>query len=160
MDCGPWQFDIVKSDDTSIDTSVFTFTPGTTHTLEGYTEDSTKATTYNYKIKVWYIDHPTVGASRDFTIVVTDTCEAPSLTASTLPNFVYTIYSGTDSTPAFASFLNSPSFCPENYVLTSISPALPSDGVSSITLDPVTRVFSYGSTNPAAEATYTVTAAY
>ena len=111
------------------------------------------------RVKFWYTNYATNIAQKDFTIIVTDTCETPTLTASTLSNEIYTINSGSASSPAFASFLTSPTYCPVTYAITGISPALPSDGVSTITLDSATRVFSFSSTNSAAEATYTVTAA-
>jgi len=72
--------------------------------------------THNLKVKVEYVDYPVVTypqvtAEKDFTVVVRDLCEPPTLTATSLAGQTYTIaYPALDS-PAFAAFTVSPTFC-------------------------------------------------
>lgn len=91
---------------------------------------------------------------KDFTIDVTDTCETPTLTASSLSDEVYTINSGAQATPAFVDFLDSPTYCPISYTI-AVTPTLPAS--STITLDASTRIVTFDSINPQAAGDYTVT---
>ena len=110
------------------------------------------------RIKVTLVDHPeNPGAQKDFTIVITDTCETPTVTASSLSNEVYVIGTGAASTPAFAAFTFTPVYCPITYSMSSISPALPTADPSAITLDATNRLYSFNSVNLPSKALYTVT---
>lgn len=100
------------------------------------------------------MDYNSNEASKDFTIVVQDTCESPTMTTASLSNVVYFINSGSVALPAFADFLDSPTYCPITYA-TSFSPSLPA--TTSITLDQATRVYSVTSTNNSDVGVYSVT---
>lgn len=158
FDCGTVEFAIVNQDESAIDSSVFTATlsavSGSTQTLSTFTQDSLKATTYNLRVKAWFTNYNTNIVSKDFTIVIQDTCESPTLTAASLPNVVYYVNSGNVELAPFSDFLDSPVYCPITYA-SSFSPALP--GTTTITLDQATRVYTVFSDNFADVAVYTVT---
>ena len=54
--------------------------------IRAFTLDSANAATYSFRVKVFYIDYfQNPGATKDFTIDITDTCETnPTITPSTL----------------------------------------------------------------------------
>ena len=88
--------------------------------------------------------------------MITDTCETPTLTASSLSNAVYVIYTAAQTTSQFASFLQSPSYCPVSYSM-SVSPALPAADAAAISFDVTNRRFTFLSTNQALEKLFTIT---
>ena len=90
------EFSIVNSaDDSTIDSAVFTTTlsggVGDNQKLSTYTTDSAKVGTYNLRVKAWFTSYNTNVHYKDFTIVIADGCESPTLTAATLPAKVYLI---------------------------------------------------------------------
>ena len=98
VDCGAMEFSIVNSaDESAIDSSLFTATfvgsLGATQTLSTYTTDSLKVNTYNLRIKAWFTSYNTNVHHKDFTIVIADACESPTISAPTPPaDKVYNIY--------------------------------------------------------------------
>jgi len=91
--------------------------------------------------------------------VLTDTCEAPTLTAAPLSYEIYVIHTAKQTTPAFDDFLDSPIYCPVNYAM-AISPSLPVADTAAITLDIPNRIISFESVNPALEQLYTLTISF
>jgi len=107
-------------------------------------------------VKTTFSSYTYSTGQKAFTIVITDTCETPTLTASSLSNAVYIIGDGAQNTAAFASFLQSPSYCPVSYAI-SISPVLPVSDATAIQLNLPARTITFSSANVALENTYTVT---
>ena len=92
---------------------------------------------------------------KDFTIIITDSCESPTITASSLSNTNYIIGSVAQDTPAFSNFINSPSYCPVSYSHV-VSPSLPIADSGAISLTSATRKYTFSSSNTALARTYTV----
>jgi len=79
------------------------------------------------------------------------------LTAASLSNEIYNVNSGAQTTPDFADFLVSPTYCLVTYEITSISPALPVADPNAILIDSSTRILTFESTNLNSVAVYIVT---
>ena len=96
FNCGPITFTITNTDGTAFDTTVFTATlsnvAGSTQTFSTQTDVSAKKATYNLRVTASFDNYLTNTGFLDFTIVINDDCETPSLTASTLTNAVYVIH--------------------------------------------------------------------
>jgi len=154
FDCGPITFTITNTDTTAFDATVFTATlsnvVGSTQTFSTQTDVSAKKATYNLRVTATFDNYSTNTGFLDFTIVINDDCETPSLTASSLSNEVYVIHKVKQTTPAFTSFLNSPTYCPITYAI-AISPSLPASDPAAITLDSPNRQVSFESIDPASE---------
>ena len=88
--------------------------------------------------------------------MITDLCETPIVTASSLSNSNYIIGSVALDTAAFGDFLNSPSYCPISYTHSEL-PVLPVADSAAITLTAGTRKYTFSSLNTAIAGTYTVT---
>ena len=78
------------------------------------------------------------------------------MTASSLSDELYYINASAQTTPAFASFSPSPSYCPVTYGISSISPSLPANDSNAIAISSSTRILTFYSNNLTSKATYTV----
>ena len=119
-------------------------------------------------MKAWFAAYPLNLYSKDFTVIVQDSCEIPVLTPGTgssnemvltpgsLADETYLIHSGAQVTPDFGDFLLSPVYCPISYSM-AISPSLPLSDPNGITLDAVARTVTFDSNDKTSENTYTVT---
>ena len=94
--CGPVTFSITNTDGTPFDTTVFTATlsnvVASTQTFSTQTDVSAKKGTYTLRVTASFDNYLTNTGYIDFTIVINDDCETPSLTASSLTNAVYVIH--------------------------------------------------------------------
>ena len=77
IDCGPYIWQVVMTDSSAIDTSVFTLdSPTNTYALDVQTDDPTKAGPHAFTVKVTFQDYPSnAGSTKDFSILLTNKCE-------------------------------------------------------------------------------------
>lgn len=161
INCGLATFTITNADDTPIDPTLFTETlspTGGSNSLTIQTNDSGKVGPYTLKLTATLIDYPTNVRSREFQIDIEDICETPiSVTPTSLVDQAYIIARPAQlSVPDYAPFTYDPAYCPFSYDFI-VSPALPAADIAAIQLDPVTRLFTYETSNLALENIYLVT---
>ena len=148
LDCGVAQFQVMNIDESPLDSSIFTTSlsavQGSTQIFSAQTDDPSKANTYNLRVKAFFTSYPTNIAQKDFTVLITNTCDLATVTPSSLSNQFYMIGSGQQNTVAFDRFVN-PSYCPFSYEM-EVNPLLSAADSNAITLNSVNREYTFLST--------------
>ena len=110
-------------------------------------------------MKAWYTSYDAANiGQKDFTIVIQDTCENPTLTPPVFSDEIYLIGSGAQVAGLTTfSFNVSPTYCPVTYSL-GVSPTIADVGAIVLDSSDITASdITFSSSNNALEATYTVT---
>ena len=168
LDCGPYLWNLVMTDGSPIDPSVFTLDDAANpQELFVFTSDPVKAKTYQFTIQVTLVEYPeNPGATKDFSVLIQDLCETSMdiIPAIAPPNQTYNVRSPEityDPHNVFTADLASvPSFdwyykCPWTYV-SSITPTLATPDDTTIVYDPVSMSHTTYTENVNLTGTYSV----